>query len=39
MEYTGSRSSNELKWLNLWKGQEDSNHSNGRQGDMPHLVG
>ena len=35
---TGTRSSNELQWLDLKIGHQDSSSSNGHQGYMPHIV-
>ena len=35
MKSTGARSSNELQWLELKIGHQDSSSSNGCQGDMP----
>ena len=36
MKSTGTQSSDELQWLHLKIGDQDSSSSNGRQGEMPY---
>ena len=38
MKSTGARSSNELQWLDLKIGHQDSSPSNVHQGNMPYLM-